>query len=402
MKSIDKILIRDFLTIRYTPKNPPTLPALWSDFFTKNSDLTGKKTEKLLTESISKSIPEDDEKIVVSLSSGIDSTLCLALLRKIYPKRKIVAICAVFSNSFDESERAKIIAEKFNADFKVFHVDSIFTRMPELVSITRKPRWNSYQHLVAKEAKKFGKILVTGDGADEIFGGYVFRYKKFLRLHRPHQNWKIKIINYLECHNRDWVHDQKEMFGSAIKFDWEKIYSYFKPYFVNKLKPIEQVMLADFNGKLLYDFIPTGQDISKHYKIRITPIFLNEQVIKFGLGLPQEQKYDLKNDKGKLILRKITKQLDVPHIDSKKGFSPDLLIDWDKKGRKICELYLLEKNNYIFENKLIDFNWVVRSFEKVDQDGDIRYLNRLISLLALEIWYRIFVEKNMSPQKMLN
>lgn len=402
MKSIDKILIRDFLTIRYSPKNPPIPQATSRDFLTRNSDPTGKKSEKLLIESISKSITEYDDKIVVSLSSGIDSALCLALLRKVFPKKKIIAICAVFSNRFDESERAKIIAEKFDAKFKVFHVDSIFTRIPELVSITRKPRWNTYQHLVSKEAKKYGNILVTGDAADEIFGGYVFRYKKFLRMHRPHQNWKIKTINYLECHNRDWVHDQKEMFGSAIKFDWEKIYLYFKPYFANKLKSIQQVMLSDFNGKLLYDFIPTGQEISKHYKIHITPIFLNHDVIKFGLGLPPEQKYDIKNDKGKLILRKITKRLNVPHIDAKKGFSPDLLIDWDKKGRKICESFLLESNNYIFKNKLIDFNWVLRSFEKVDQDGDIRYLHRLISLLALEIWYRIFIEKNMSPQKILN
>ena len=402
MKSIDKTLIRDYLTIRYSPKNPPIIPAQWRDFLPNTNDPNGIKTQKLLEMSILKLIPKNNETIVISLSSGIDSSLCLALLRKIFPDRKIVAICAVFSTSFDESEQAKIIAEKFNVEFKILDVDSIFSRMPELVAITKKPRWNTYQHLISKEAKKFGKILVTGDGADEVFGGYVFRYKKFLRLTRSHQNWKTKTMNYLECHNRDWVPDQNEMFGSAIKFEWGKIYKYFQPYFMNKLQPIDQIMFADFNGKLLYDFVPTGRDISKYHKVDITPIFLDNTIIKLGLALPQKQKYDLSKNNGKLILRKIAKRLCIPHIDAKKGFSPDLLVDWDKKGRKICESFLLEQKSLIFKNKLINFDWVLRSFEKVDQDGDIRYLNRLVSLLALEIWYRIFVEKNMTDKHVLS
>ncbi len=84
---------------------------------------------------------------------------------------------------------------------------------------------------------------------------------------RPKDNWKIKVINYLECHNRDWVSDQESLFGNAIKFDWNEIYDYFRPFFANTLEPIKQVMLADFNGKLLFDFIPTSNAIFNHYDI---------------------------------------------------------------------------------------------------------------------------------------
>ena len=398
---INKTVIRDFLTIRYTPQNPPIPPVLWNDFLPKTSDPNGKKTERLLEKSISKSIPEGDETIVVSLSSGIDSTLCLALLRKMFPRRKIIAICAVFSTNFDESKRAKIIADKFYAEFKVILVDSIFTRMPELVSITRKPRWNTYQHLIAKEATKYGKILVTGDGADEVFAGYTFRYSKFLRLSRPRQNWKMKVINYLESHNRDWVPDQKEMFGSAIKFDWEKIYTFFQEYFQNKLSPLEQVFLADFNGKLLYDFIPTGNSITNNYGIKGIPIFLDPHVINFGLKLPLQQKFDQKTNKGKLILRKIAARLEIDHIEEKRGFSPDLIIDWNDHGRTICQKYILKQDSYIFRKKIINYDWMLRAFEKVENDGDIRYLNKMISLLALEIWIRIFISKEMNLKKIL-
>ena len=61
----------------------------------------------------------------------------------------------------------------------------------------------------------------------------------------------------------------------------------------------------------------------------------------------------------------------------------------------------MQKDSNIFKQKLIDYNWVLEAVEKVENDGDIRYLNRLISILALEIWYRIFILKEMKPSKKL-
>ena len=205
---INKKLIQNFLTIRYDPENQLANLAKWQDFTTKNSDLDGKKTEILLKKSVKYSIPDDEEPLAISLSSGIDSSLCLALLRDVFPNRKITAICGVFENGNDESKIAKKIAEKFSADFKTVYMDSIFTNMPEIISISKKPRWNTYNHLISKEAKKHSNYLVTGDGADELFGGYTFRYQKFKQLSKSNDNWVTKVKKYLECHNRDWVIDQ--------------------------------------------------------------------------------------------------------------------------------------------------------------------------------------------------
>lgn len=396
---IDKTLIRNFLTIRYNPREKPPLKlASWRDFLPENNDADGKITEKLLLQSINKSIPNNESPISISLSSGIDSSLCLALLRKSFPKRKIVAICGVFEDGYDESINAKKIASKFEADFKVLQMESIFTNMPEIISISKKPRWNTYNHLVAKEAKRKSNFLITGDGADELYGGYVFRYSKFQNTLRPNDGWLEKVKKYLDCHNRDWVPDQNILFEKTLKFNWNKIYEYFRPYFHNKLESLTQVMLADFNGKLLYDFIPTGKMIFDHYNIKGIPIFLDSSVISFARKLSLKQKYDLKSSKGKLILRQITKRLDVNHIQEKRGFSPSLLLDWQKHGKGICQSYLLDKKSLIFEKKLINRNWVEKAFFRVETDGDIRYLNRLISVLALEIWLRLFVTKEISPK----
>ena len=128
---------------------------------------------------------------------------------------------------------------------------------------------------------------------------------------------------------------------------------------------------------------------------------MDREVFNFGINIPFNQKYDDKNNKGKLTLRKIAKRLNVDHIDEKKGFSPALFADWNNYGKKICEHYLLAKDSNIFQNKLINYDWILRAFEKIENDGDIRYLNKLFSILALEIWYRIFISSEMNTNHIL-
>ena len=400
--NLDRTHIRNFLTLRYNPlQNTTRSLANAKEFSTGNSDPDGKLVEKLLLASVNKLTKNKKDVITVSLSSGIDSSLCLALLRKQFPEQKIVSICGVFDKKQDESGRAKEIARKFNSDFKILRIPSLYTNMPELISMTKKPRWNTYTHFVANEAKKYGALLVTGDGADELFAGYTFRYKKFLHLLKPDDTWLSKAKKYLECHNRDWVPNQKLLFNKSIKFNWKTIYSYLKPYFQNKMHPLNQVLLADYNGKLSYDFIPTSNYILKHYSISGGPIFLDKEIISFAMGLPLDQKYNMLQNQGKLLLRKISKRYGVKHIDEKKGFSPDLFSDWKKTGKSICESYIMKSDSRIYEKKIINPNWVLMAFKKIETDNDIRYLTKLVSVLALEIWLRVFITKELNANKKL-
>ena len=397
---VKPVSIRNILTIRYDiTEKTVNKPATTLDFKRSFNDQGGYMTEKLLNNSFRK-IREYD-KFSISLSGGIDSSLCLALLRNNFPKAEITTISGVFENAYDESTHAKKLAEKFDADFHPINMESIYTKMPEIVYIAKKPKWNTYNHLIAKQAKKVSKILVTGDGGDEVFGGYTFRYKKFLDLIKPNDNWKTKTIKYLECHNRDWVPDQKSLFDKNIKFNWNKIYNYFKPYFNSKLSPLNQVMLADFNGKLLHDFIPTGNAISSHYKIdRFSP-FLDSEVQSFGLSLSAKSKYNHTTNQGKIILREINTRLKVKSMKEKYGFSPSLIFDWQKSGKDIFMAYAFEKNANIYTKKIINRDWVIHALELIENDGNVRYLNRITSILALEIWYRVFIKKDLNPKKSL-
>ena len=85
MLIINKKLIKNYLTVLYDPMINSKNLAKWKDFVSNTSDINGKITEKFLGDSILNSIHDDDSPISVSLSSGIDSSLCLAILRKTFP-----------------------------------------------------------------------------------------------------------------------------------------------------------------------------------------------------------------------------------------------------------------------------------------------------------------------------
>jgi len=398
----DHIGIKNFLTLRYNPNEKPPLSRINENFFTNsNFDENGLITEKLLKKNISNSLKKYEEPFVISLSSGIDSSLTLGLIRNIFPKKEIIAICGVFNSLQNEAKQAKKIANEFNAEFIELQMDSIFKNMPKIISITSKPRWNTYTHLIANEAKKFGRILITGDGADEVFGGYTFRYSKFLKLTKPNQSALSKTKNYLECHNRDWVPDQNSLFHKNMKFNWDDIYEHLKPNFSNNLDLLNQVISADFNGKLIYDFIPTGNSIAEHYNlVRFSP-FLKSEVIKFGLGLTSSQKFNEKSQIGKLTLRQISQRMNIPHINDKRGFSPDLWLDWNNFGKKISLEFLLDETSQIYKQKIINYNWIENNLEKITHDGDMRYLSRFISIFALEVWLKIFSTNEISKETIL-
>jgi|TARA_B110000495_G_scaffold202756_1_gene223827 asparagine synthase (glutamine-hydrolysing) len=401
-QNLNKNSIRNLLTIRYDPSERSLIPkASYKNFNGVNTDADGLKTKKLLKNAFLKQIKEPRKPLAISLSSGIDSTLCLSLLRDTFPNSELIGICGVFENGFDESKQASKIAKKFDAKFKTVKMPSIYQTMPKLISITKKPKWNAYTHIIAQEAKKFSDYNVVGDGADEVFGGYNFRYNKFLSLVKPTSSPLDKIQAYLSCHNRDWVPDQKKLFGKNIEFKWDSIYKYFKPYFSNTLHSLQQVMLADFNGKLMFDFIPTSKFVSSHYALNGVSPFLDSDVIKFGLSINPQEKYDDKTQKGKLILRKIASSMNIKHIDEKRGFSPELWFDWKKQGKKIFDKYIFSKDCEIVKNKLINEKWISTAFEYVENDGSILYLNRLTSVLALEIWYKIFISKEMNVNEKL-
>ena len=264
------------------------------------------------------------------------------------------------------------------------------------------PFWDTHWYHVVKTAKKFSNSLVSGDGGDELFGGYAFRYNKFLSNVSPDMNSLEKTKLYLECHRRDWVPDQERLFGDKFKFSWEEVYSQIIPYFENSLSAIDQVFLADINGKLLYNWIPLNTSFFSYFGIKaITPI-LSKELITLATHLSHELKYDQKENLGKIPLRKILAEHVEPELVSpqKQGFSVNTVNLWKTHGKRLCDHYLNDAR--IIEDGWINSDWMELHLKKLDENLDVRYVNKFLGLLAFEVWYRIFITKEMDENTTLN
>lgn len=395
--------ITSILTLRYDSTLKPLSQKLtWKDFLPSKSSNEVEFIENEITANLRKSIGPQTKRVSIALSGGIDSTLMLALLRKTFPDITIDAISIKFSESVDESAQAQKIADKFNANHKVIFIENYLKDLPQAISIIELPFWDLHWYHVVKETTSKSDFLVSGDGGDELFGGYTFRYQKFLSSINEQSSALEKTKAYLGCHERDWVPDQENLFGKRLPFSWNDIYAIVEPYFNNQLHPMGQVFLADFNGKLLFNWIPLYSKLHQHFKITSVTPLLTTELISYATHLDYSLKYDEKNNIGKILLRKILQKY-IPENDmstSKQGFSVNTLNLWKSYGKRLCEYYL--DNGRIIKEDLINKEWVSMHFNKLESMNDIRYVNKFLGLLALEIWFRLFITKEMKPNETLD
>ena len=395
--------IKNILTLRYNPTKKTLLPKLtWRDFVEKQVSHPINFVEKSIENTIKSEIDNYKKRIPIALSGGIDSTLILAMLRKVLPTITIDAISIKFAESVDESAQAAKIAQKFGANHHIVYLENYLQELPKAISIIKLPFWDLHWYYVVKKAKSLSNYLVSGDGGDELFGGYTFRYEKFLSLIKPNSSILEKVKAYLQCHERDWVPDQEEMFDKKARFSWNAIYDKLKSYFDNPLPPLAQVFLADFNGKLLYNWLPLYTKFYEYFGVKPVAPILSKNLISYATHLPYHLKYDYKKNIGKLLLRKILGKYvpDTLTSDTKQGFSVNTLNLWKSHGYELCDYYLSDSR--IVKEGWINQDWIKSRIKKLEKDMNVRYVNKFLGLLALEIWFRLFITKEIKANTHLD
>lgn len=406
---------RYVLTLRYNPLLAPVLPAVAPRDMRPavHPSSSPEAIERLATATLHDVLDATpDARVAVSLSGGVDSTLVLGLIRKHFPSLNVTAISVRFGDGYDETEQAARIAESLGVErHTIVTVEDYMRELPAAVSAAALPMWDLHWYHVAKRAAaESADVLISGDGGDELFGGYTFRYRGFLSADKraaaatgsssPDQ----KVLAYLDNHARDYVPDQEKVFGPRMNFSWDDVRGVLLPYFGdNGLDPLEQVFLADYNGKLAYNFAHVSGAMARYFGVRTASPLLSNDMIRHAMGIPAAEKYDGTRGVGKLPLRALLRSManvDRLMSDSKMGFSPDTVSYWRRRGYDLCCRYLEGSSSRAISYGWINGEWVAQNMSRDLQD--VRYVNKFLGLLAFEIWYRIFITDDLDPATKLS
>ncbi len=399
---INPLSLVNILTLRYDPLIKNNLPKKnWKDFVENQNSYNLELIEKSITNDIKNQLESSNtNKVCIALSGGVDSTLVLNLLRESKPEVEIDAISIKFADSVDETVAASKIAERFDAKHHVIYLENYLSELPKAISMIQSPFWDLHWYYVVKKSTQLSNILFSGDGGDELLSGYTFRYEKFLSLTTEKSTSTEKINAYLQCHERDRVPDQEDLFGEKTNFTWDLIHKTLRPYFENKLSRLEQVFLADYNGKLLYNFNPINSRIVEKFKIKLITPILNPKLIELSSHISTSNKYDEQTNIGKLPLRQILKKYNSDSLISnqKLGFNVNTINLWNSHGREICKYFL--DNSRIVKAGWIKKEWIQKHIDKPDLN--VKYVNKFFGLLAFEIWYRLFITNEMNSNDTLD
>jgi asparagine synthase (glutamine-hydrolysing) len=393
-RDFKKSLIKEIpyiLTIRYVPKNVKK-PLVFSE-----TNITMEQAVLTTIELLESSLQryKDREDFGVLISGGVDSTTLLVILREINPSTTIKTYAMGFGQESDELDDAQIVSDHFGTDHNKIIVEDFLKELPTIIYKTRLPKWNLYPYYLFEQCgKSQTRTWLSGEGGDELFGGYTFRYEKFLQhseLTSPLEKTKL----YLNTHIRDWVPDQQSLFGEMISFDWDRIYRLFIPFFSNDSDVLYQVFLADYYGKLINEYTIIDNVCAKVNRIKVESPLLSNEMVQFASRIPHNLKYSHREGLGKLVLREIMRRKGIDHkllIKPKKGFGPDTVEYWRKHGRERAEALLLDSR--LAKDGFISKGWIWKHINTADYD--VRYVNKFFGLIALEVYYRLFVTGEMS------
>ncbi|MFA7236880.1 MAG: asparagine synthase (glutamine-hydrolyzing) [Phycisphaeraceae bacterium] len=132
--------------------------------------------EELLTEAVDKRL-EADVPLGFFLSGGIDSSLIAAMAARLRPRKQLLTFnVAMPDHRYDESRYARRVAEHIGSEHRTLGTDAdVMEAMERLIAVTGEPMGDSSllpTYWLSKAAKEHVTVALSGDGGDELFGGY--------------------------------------------------------------------------------------------------------------------------------------------------------------------------------------------------------------------------------------
>lgn len=383
-KEFNELALESYLSFQYSILDetfykgiyrlPPAHYLIWKDgnitiqkyyepeFNTDNSitfDEAVDKVNQVMENSISAHKISDTE-VGGFLSGGVDSSYIVARsnLDKTfsvgfdYPKCNEVPLAKTLSDYVGVKNKSKLISTKeFFDELPIImnHVDEPLSD-PSCIAL----------YFLCKLASEQVKVVLSGEGSDELFGGYnIYKsplaLKPMMKIPRPVRRGLAKILiklplnfkgkNYLIRAGQDL---EERYIGNAYIFHTDEVYkllkspkkvhtpqSITKPIYdkVKDKDDITKMQYIDINTWLWGDILNKADTMSMAHSLEVRVPFLDKEVAKLAFSIPVEHRVD--NHETKRYFRKAANE-----------FMPDVTAERKKLGFPIPVRNWLREDNY--------------------------------------------------------
>ena len=369
------------------------------------------QVKKLLEDAVDKR-RVSDAPLGALLSGGLDSSVMVAILNK-FSEKPIKTFTTGFGNDLDEFEEAKIVAEHCGTEHNEIMIDfsDLTKSLPKILWHMELPFGRPSilsNYMVSKEIKKFVTVAYTGEGSDELFGGYN-RYLPFVR----DSNFFQKTKNY-EAVTSGFFKDEK----MRNKIFSDNVLKYLKtdnhPSVAFKKILEQNSNHSTLNNVLYFELkteIPGAQTwridrTSSAHAIELREPFLDYKLIEFTASIPENLKINsTKELTKKYLLQKIGSELLPEKIVKRKKFPWGIpfyeyfQVEFLPIAKILIEESIKNKRSYLnLESLKINtlsekiLNTKIENSKEQEIDDNI--LRLTLFLFNLEMWYKMFIESD--------
>lgn len=340
-----------------------------------------------------------DVPIGAFLSGGVDSSAVVSLMSNLVDYKIDTFSIGFNDKRYDELPFAKIVSDIFATNHHTNIVDenTFLYLLPRIIYLNDNPHGDvSFlpTYKVSELAHKYVKVVMTGDGSDEIFAGYD---KYFSYLNKFGEEFNVATyINDISVFSYEL---KRNLFNNFSDFDTD-VYLPAKNILerandsdvLTKMLLIDQNLLLQGNNLVKPDRMGMGNSIEARMP------FLDYRVIEYAARIPSNLK--INNGETKYILKKTFEKI-LPHkiLYTPKRMFTVPIGEWFKGSMKSNLIDILLSDKSIergFLNKKV-LNNIIR--EHIE--GKANYTRQLRLLLVVELWFRYFID-NENLENILN
>ncbi len=351
-----------------------------------------------LLQAIKKRLSTSDVPVGILLSGGLDSSLIAAMASK----HKLSDI-NTFSIGFesineepgDEFYFSDIVSKnhstnhnkiKINNDQLFDNLDMVIRHMPEPMSSQDASAF----FLLAREVSKKQKVVLSGQGADELFGGYpwylhmnedkstpdIQKFQKYY-LDRTQQDYELTISKKYTTFNNtsDFIKESFDVYDSNLSF-------------------LDKLLRFDISHLIVDDPVKRVDSMTMAWGLETRVPFLDQELIEFMCSVRSSEK--VKNH-GKYYLKKLALEYLDPEVINRKKFHfpvPPLKILNGKilnfAREALCSFQCKDRGIFSQQNITKLLRNPNKYFTKLDG-------NKLWHLAVFERWFQVNLDKKNPP-----